>query len=69
MKVLLLNGFVILLVASPIVLLEVARSRSRWLDQHHDTLSFAVWFLTLGAIYIWVLPRLGLQPNWRVLAP
>ena len=51
------------------VVLELARSRSRWIDKHHGGLSFALWFLTLAAVYIWVLPRLGLQPNWRVLAP
>jgi hypothetical protein len=69
MKLLFLNAVVILLVASPLVLLEVGRSRSQWLDQHHDGLSVAIWILTLGVVYIWVLPYLGLQPNWHVLAP
>ena len=69
MRLLLLNGAIILLIGSPLLMLEVAPSRSSWIDKHHGGLSFALWFLTLGAVYIWVLPRLGLQPNWRVLAP
>ena len=69
MKLLLLNGLVILVIAAPLVALEVARSHSRWIEQRHGGLSIAVWFLTLGAVYIWVLPRLGLQPNWHVLIP
>ena len=69
MRLLLLNGVIILLIGSPLLLLELARSRSRWIDDHHGGLSFALWILTLGAVYICVLPRLGLQPNWHILAP
>jgi hypothetical protein len=69
MKSLLLNLVVILLAGSPLLLLEVARSHSHWIDEHHGGLSFIVWAVTLAAIYIWVLPALRLQPNWRVLAP
>jgi hypothetical protein len=69
MRLLVLNVFIILLVGSPLLMLELARSRSKWIDEHHGGLSFVLWFLTLAAVYIWVLPSLGLQPNWRVLAP
>jgi len=69
MKLILLNLFVIFLVGSPLLALEFARSYSRWIDKHDDGLSFAVWFFVLLAVYIWVLPRLGLQPNWNVLSP
>jgi hypothetical protein len=68
-KLLLLNGFVILLVASPLLVLEIARSRSKWIDEHHGVLSLALWFVTLSAVYIWVLPLLHLRPNWHFLAP
>ena len=69
LKLLLLNGLVIILVASPLVLLEVLRSRSRWIEEHHGGLSLALWFLTLAAVYIWVLPYLALQPNPRFFEP
>jgi len=69
MWLLLLNGILVLLIGSPLLLLEVARSYSRWIDDHHGGLSLALWFLVLAAVYVWVLPRLGLQPNWRVLTP
>ena len=65
MELILLNGLVILIVASPLVMLEVLRSRSRWIEEHHDVLRAAVWFLTLAAVYFWVLPRFGLKPNPR----
>jgi hypothetical protein len=68
-KLLLLNGFVILLVSSPLLALEIARSRSKWIGEHHGGISFGLWFLTLAAVYIWVLPLLHLRPNWHFLAP
>ena len=69
MKEILLNILAICLVGLPLLGLELARSRSRWIDKNHGGLSFALWFFTLAVVYIWVLPRLGLQPNWRVLEP
>jgi uncharacterized membrane protein len=69
MRLLLLNLFVIFLVGSPLLVLESVRSRSKWIDEHHGGLSFMLWLLILGSVYIWVLPRLGLEPNWHFLAP
>jgi hypothetical protein len=69
MRHLLLNGVVILLVASPLLLLQIVRPRSIWVDRHHDGLALAVWFITLAAVYVWVLPLLGLQPNMRFFEP
>lgn len=69
MKLILVNLFVIFLVGSPLLVLEIGRSYSRWIDEHHDELSIAVWLFTLLGVYIWVLPRLDLQPNWHVLSP
>jgi hypothetical protein len=69
MRLLLLNGAVILLIGSPLLILEIARSHSNWIDEHHGGLSVTLWVVTLAAVYIWVLPQLGLQPDWRVLAP
>ena len=63
------NGVVLCLVGSPLLLLEYARNRSRWIDDHHEGLRFVLWFFTLAAVYIWALPWLGLVPNWRVLEP
>jgi hypothetical protein len=69
MRELLLSGLVIVLIGLPLTLLEVARFRFKWIDDHHGGLSLVLWILALSAVYIWVLPRLGLQPDWRVLAP
>lgn len=69
MRQLLLNGVVLILIASPLLLLEAARFRFKWIDDHHGGLSLALWFLTLAAVYIWVLPRFDLQPNWRAIVP
>ena len=69
MKLLLLNIVVILIIGCPLLLLELARGRSQWIDQHHGALNLVLWIITLLAVYVWLLPRLGLQPNWRVLAP
>jgi len=64
-----MNALVVLLVASPLLLLEWLRSRSSWIDRNHGELSLGLWLITLFAIYVWVLPRLGIRPNARVLYP
>jgi hypothetical protein len=64
-----LNLLVLFIVATPLILLELLRSRSAWIDRNHDGISFLLWFLTLGSVYISVLPQLGLAPNWHFLAP
>jgi hypothetical protein len=69
MRMLAFNLFVILVVGSPLILFELLRAHSKWIDEHHEGLSFVVWFFTLAAVYFWLLPMLGLGPNWRVLAP
>ena len=69
MKTILLNTVVVLFVVSPLFALEWLRSRSRWVGQYHDELSFGAWLITLLAVYVWVLPMLGLRPNPRVLYP
>ncbi len=65
MKVLFFNLLVIMIVGSPLLILELSRSRSKWVDEHHTILSLALWFTVLLAVYIWVLPMLGLEPNQR----
>jgi len=69
MKEILLNLLVIFLVGTPLLVLEFSRSYSKWIDKYHGGLRFIIWFITLGAVYIWVLPRLGLQPNYHMLYP
>jgi len=68
MKLIFLNLFIILLIGLPLIGLEIGRSYSEWIDKHHGGLSFVIWFFTLLVVYIWVLPRVGLQPNWHVLS-
>jgi len=65
-KELLLNLLVLAVVVTPLGLLGWAKGRVRWVRERHDVLSIAVWLLTLFAVYMWVLPRLGLAPNPRV---
>jgi hypothetical protein len=69
MRLLFLNVTIICLVGTPLLILEVARSCSSWIYDHHGGLSFVVWLLILAAVYFWVLPLFGLHPNWHVLAP
>lgn len=69
MSTLLLNAVVICVAASPLMLLELLRSRSHWVERYHEELGFAAWLITLMAVYILVLPRLGLQPNPRFFNP
>jgi hypothetical protein len=69
MKLLLLNLLIIMLIGAPLFLLEWVRSRYLWIDKHFDILNLILWFLTLVAVYIWVLPALNLQPNWHILTP
>lgn len=69
MRLLLLSAIAIFFVGLPLLALEVARNYSRWIDEHHGGVSIVAWLLLLLALYFLLLPRLGLQPNWRVLAP
>ena len=69
MRLLALNLLVIFIIASPLILIELLRYRSNWIDKYHEGLIAAAWLLTIAAVYIWVLPMLGLAPNWRSLAP
>lgn len=66
MKTLLLNVFVCLLAMTPLGVLELCRRRFRWTREHHGQVSLVVWLITLFAIWMLVLPRLGLTPNPRV---
>lgn len=63
MKTLILNLIVIFIVASPLVLLEILRNHSEWIETNHGGLSFILWLVTLCAVYIFVLPMLNLMPN------
>ena len=69
MRLLFLNVTIICLVGTPLLILEVARSCSSWIYDHHGGLSFVVWLLILAAVYFWVLPLFGLHPNWHIRAP
>ena len=69
MKLILLNVVVIMLVVVPLFVLEWLSARSRWIEHHQGGLGLVLWAITLVAVYIWVLPPLGLRPNRRVLYP
>lgn len=59
----LLNIIILLIVASPLVLLEILRSHSKWIDDNHGGLSFIIWLVTLFAVYIFILPMFNMKPN------
>jgi hypothetical protein len=65
MRLLLLNGMILLLVGSPLLVLELVKYRTEWLRRNHDWLSVIVWLATLASVYAFVLPRFGLAPNPR----
>ena len=69
MRLFFLNVTIICLVGTPLLILEVARSCSSWIEEHYGGLNFVVWLLILAAFYFWLLPLFGLHPNWHVLAP
>jgi hypothetical protein len=60
---LLLNILILIFVASPLVLLESLRSRSKWIEEHHGGLSIIVWLATLFVVYVFVLPMFNMKPN------
>ena len=63
MKIFLVNVFVLVLVAAPLLLLHIWRYRYDWLRKHYEVLSIVVWLATLLVVYAFVLPRFGLVEN------
>ncbi len=59
----LLNIVVILIIGLPLLLLEVLRNHSEWIENNYGILSIIVWLVTLIAVYIFVLPMFNLKPN------
>ncbi len=55
-----LRILVILLIGTPLILLELLRSRSKWVEEHHGELGLVLWFLTLFLIYERLLPLMGI---------
>jgi hypothetical protein len=64
-KLILLNVFILALTCTPLLLFWALRKRSAWVERNHEMLGIGVWLVTLLAVYIWVLPMLGLKPNPR----
>ena len=64
-RLILLNVFIVTLTGTPLLLFMVFRSRSSWVERHHQMLGIGFWIFSLLALYIWVLPILGLKPNPR----
>jgi uncharacterized membrane protein YGL010W len=70
-RLLLLNGLVIVAILIPIVLAEkIADKLSEsvgWVKEYSWCLQFIVYLIVWGATIIWLLPALGLQYNEHVL--
>ena len=63
MEIALLNLFAISVVAGPLVVLELLRPTSAWLDRNHGWISVLVWMGALFVLYVYVMPKYGLEPN------
>ena len=62
MRILFLNGMISFFVAgTPLLILEIGRACSDWIEEHHHGLGLLTGFLILAVIRYWVLPRFGLQ--------
>ena len=59
----LLNILIIFLFALPLILLEILRYFSDWIDNHHGGLSFIVWIISLIILYAFILPFFNMEPN------
>jgi hypothetical protein len=56
MQTLIFNLVIILVVVTPLFILELLRRRSQWISNNHDWLSLVTWLMVLFAFYVWVLP-------------
>lgn len=65
MRIVAYNVLIIGVAASPLLLLEGLRDRFKWVDDNHELLALAVWFVVLLLVYVYVLPTLGLRMNPR----
>lgn len=63
MRLIFYNLLVIALLVLPLLLLEVLRQRSAWIERYHGELSFGLWLVTLAGLYFWLFPLLGIKPN------
>jgi hypothetical protein len=64
MRLLFLNGMIsFFVVSTPLLILEIGRACSDWIEEHHHGLALFMGFLILAAIRYWVMPRFGLLPN------
>jgi predicted permease len=68
MRKLLYNAIYVLIVAVPLVLLELLAAKSKWVDDRKGPISFAVWILALGAAF-WFIEVHGFKLNERFFEP
>ena len=58
-----LNILILFIVAAPLIFLDVLRSYSKWIDDHHGFISFIVWIIMLVVLYVFILPAFNMEPN------
>ena len=65
MNLLFWNVLIIGIVAAPILLVQLLRrrTRSQWLKDNWELIGIVAWLATLFLLYVFALPRLGLEPN------
>jgi len=64
---LLKNLFILLILASPLFLLDWLKSKFTWFERNYSWLSILVWLMGLIVVYFFVLPSLNLEPNRNIL--
>jgi hypothetical protein len=68
-QLLLLNALVLLIVGTPLLLLKLLSARWPWLARNYFWFAFPLWFVILLLVYIFLLPRLGLEPSPEFFDP
>jgi Na+/proline symporter len=62
----LVNIIALLIIASPSMLVEHFKDKSKWVDDHEAALMIGGWILALIIVWVVFLPAVGGKPNPRV---
>ena len=64
MRLIALNGLVMMVVSAPLLAFQYL-----WGMEKHPLAGFLLWFVTLGAVYLLLLPALGLELSHNPTMP
>lgn len=63
-----IDVIIIIVLTSPLLLLELLKKRFEWIDRHHIVLHIVLWFLVLSLIYTYVLPVVHRSPAFSFMS-